>query len=124
MTLIDTSAWIEFLRKTGDVDVKTSVAELVRLGRAAFTCPVRYELLSGARKDELKTLEMLFEVAHHFPIDPADWIRAAEIRSILLKKGKTVPLSDLLIYCVAERHDIPILEKDAHFEVIGEVSTP
>jgi len=123
MTLIDTSAWIEFLRPSGNPKIKTEVGDLVQSGRAAFTCPIPYELLSGARNEELKTLELLFEVAHHFPTEPVDWIRAAEIRSLLIKKGKTVPLSDLLIFCVAERCRMPLLAKDAHFEVIGDCLT-
>lgn len=124
MTLIDTSAWIEFLRPAGNPQIKTEVGDLVQSGRAAFTCPIRYELVSGARKNEQRTLDLLFEVAHHYPMIPSDWNRAAEIRSILIRKGVTVPLSDLLIFCVAERHGFPLLAKDAHFEVIGEVSTP
>lgn len=122
MTLIDTSAWIEFLRPNGDADMKSAVGDLVRSGHAAFTCPVRYELFSGARPNEQRALDMLFEVTTHVPVVPGDWIRAAKIRSKLIKKGKTVPLSDLLIYCVAERHAIPYLAKDAHFVLIQEAS--
>lgn len=118
MTLIDTSAWIEFLRPSGNPHIKTEVGDLVHSGRAALTCPIRYELLSGARENEVRTLEMLFDVTHHYPTKPDDWNRAAEIRSVLIRKGVTVLLSDLLIFCVAERHGIPLLAKDAHFDAI------
>jgi predicted nucleic acid-binding protein len=118
MTLIDTSAWIEFLRPTGNPQIKTEVGDLVQSGRAAFTCPIRYELVSGARKNEQKTLDLLFDVAHHYPTKPSDWNRAAEIRSILIRKGVTVPLTDLLIFCVAERCDMALLARDAHFDAI------
>lgn len=118
MTLIDTSAWIEFLRPTGNPQIKIEVGDLVQSGRAAFTCPIRYELVSGARKNEQRTLDLLFEVAHHYPTKPADWNRAAEIQSVLIRKGVTVPLSDLLIFCVAERCGMKLLARDAHFVAI------
>jgi predicted nucleic acid-binding protein len=118
MTLIDTSAWIEFLRPTGNPQIKTEVGDLVQSGRAAFTCPIRYELVSGARKNEQRTLDLLFEVAHHYPTKPADWIRAAKIRSVLIRKGVTVPLTDLLIFCVGERCEMKLLARDAHFDAI------
>lgn len=118
MTLIDTSAWIEFLRPDGNLQIKTEVGDLVQSGRAAFTCPIRYELVSGARKNEQGALDLLFEVAHHVPTKPADWSRAAEIRAVLIRKGATVPQTDLLIFCVAERCDMSLLARDAHFDSI------
>jgi predicted nucleic acid-binding protein len=122
MTLIDTSAWIEFLRPNGDVDVKLAVGDLVRLGQAAFTCPVRYELQSGARPNEQSALDVLFGVTTHLPVEAADWNRAAQLRSTLIRNGKTVALADLLIFCVAERHGIPFISKDGHFVLIQEAS--
>jgi predicted nucleic acid-binding protein len=121
MTLIDTSAWIEFLRPTGNPQIKTEVGDLVQSGRAAFTCPIRYELLSGARENEKGTLDLLFDVAHHHPTKPDDWNRAAEVRALLIRKGVTVPLADLLIFCVAERCGMTLLARDTHFDAIAEV---
>jgi predicted nucleic acid-binding protein len=123
MTLIDTSAWIEFLRPSGNPQIKTEVGDLVQSGRAAYTCPIRYELVSGARKNEQRTLDLLFEVAHHYPTKPDDWNRAAEIRALLIRKGVTVPLADLLIFCVAERCDMALLSQDAHFDAIRQCLT-
>ena len=55
--LVDTSAWIEFLRPSGDQNIKAQVADVLASGRAAFTCPVRFELYAGARKSETRTLD-------------------------------------------------------------------
>jgi predicted nucleic acid-binding protein len=123
MTLIDTSAWIEFLRPTGNPQIKTEVGDLVQSGRAAYTCPIRYELVSGARKNEQRTLDLLFEVAHYYPTKPDDWNRAAEVRSSLLRRGITVPLTDLLIFCVAERCGMTLLARDTHFDAIRQCLT-
>ena len=54
MILVDTSAWIEFLRLAGDIEIKGAVKDLVMEGSAAFTCPVMFELLLGARPEETK----------------------------------------------------------------------
>ena len=52
MTLIDTSAWIEFLRRSGDPTVKAHVASYPDAGQAATCGPIEFELLSGARPAE------------------------------------------------------------------------
>ena len=44
MILVDTSAWTEFLRLAGDIEIKGAVKDLVTEGSAAFTCPVMFEL--------------------------------------------------------------------------------
>ena len=56
MTLIDTSAWIEFFRARGDAILKSRVADLISFGAAAYTCPIRFELLVGARPQEMSDL--------------------------------------------------------------------
>ena len=48
VTLIDTSAWIEFFRPKGDPHVKALVRDLVAIKQAAYTCPVAFELVTGA----------------------------------------------------------------------------
>ena len=49
MKLIDTSAWVEFLRRKGDSKVKHAVAHLLQTDQAAYTCPIWFELFSGAK---------------------------------------------------------------------------
>jgi predicted nucleic acid-binding protein len=52
MKLVDSSAWVEFLRRRGDPKVKDIVARLLQSEQAAYTCPIRFELLSGLRPGE------------------------------------------------------------------------
>ena len=73
MKLIDSSAWVEFLRRKGDTAVKHHVARLLSVDQAAYTCPIRFELLSGAKPAEEDDLEQAFHLSHHFPFEQNDW---------------------------------------------------
>ena len=72
MILVDTSAWIEFLRNTGS-PVCIRVDEL--LGTDLATCdPVRMELLAGARDERnLDDLRRLLARATTLTAGPADY---------------------------------------------------
>ena len=59
MILVDTSAWVEFLRD-GDVDVADAVERLLQDDLAATTGPVVMEVLAGARSaPHLRQLQSL-----------------------------------------------------------------
>ena len=49
LTLIDTSSWIEALRRSGRAEVRERVARLMSEGRAAWCDLVALELWNGAR---------------------------------------------------------------------------
>jgi predicted nucleic acid-binding protein len=48
MTLIDTSAWVEALRRNGDEDVRSRVGGLLKTGHAILCDIVILELWNGA----------------------------------------------------------------------------
>jgi predicted nucleic acid-binding protein len=77
MKLVDSSAWVEFLRRKGDPKVKLIVARLLEAEQAAYTCPIGFELLSGARSGEQSDLEQALALSHHFPFQQEDWRQAA-----------------------------------------------
>ena len=79
MKLVDSSAWVEFLRRKGDPKVKHIVARLLEAEQAAYTCPIRFELLSGARAGEESDLEQALALSHHFPFQEEDWREAARL---------------------------------------------
>lgn len=119
-TLIDTSAWIEFLRRNGDAQLKSQVADIVASGRAAYTCPVRFELYAGARKSEQSSLAEALSFAERIVVTPRHWDTASQHTSDLRAKGITVPASDLLIATVAGQCELPLLARDEHFRMIRE----
>ena len=119
MTLIDTSAWIEFLRDTGS-SVCVQVDEL--LAHDIFTCdPVRMEVLAGARDEShLLSLNRLLGRTAVIPTRPTDYDNAAALYRRCRREGETVrKLVNCLIASVAIRAGIPILHNDADFDALA-----
>jgi len=115
MKLVDSSAWVEFLRRRGDIQVKHIVARLLQADQAAYTCPIRFELLSGVKPGEESDLEQAFALSHHFPFEQDDWREAARLERQWRARGLNVPRNDLFVATVAIRTGVAILCRDAHF---------
>lgn len=119
MILIDTSAWIEFLRDTGS-PACLRVDRL--LGRGFATCdPVRMEVLAGARDEQhLGQLRGLLARGTELPTGPVDYEQAALLYRTCRRRGETVRrLIDCLIGAVALRHHATVLHADTDFEVLA-----
>jgi predicted nucleic acid-binding protein len=121
MKLIDSSAWVEFLRRKGDPRVKHAVARLIQADLAAYTCPIRFELLSGVRRDEEDDLEQMFALSRHFPFESDDWKRAALMERQLRAKGLAIPRNDLFVATIAVREGLPVVCRDAHFDAARKI---
>ena len=119
MFLVDTSAWIEYLRDTGSPTC-IRVGELSSADLA--TCDVvRMEVLAGAR-DELhqRDLRRLLARATLIPIRPGDFDQAAALYRQCRRRGETVRvLVDCLIGALAIRADLPVLHCDADFDALA-----
>src|SRR5437016_7467888 len=109
MRLVDSSAWVEFLRRKGDSHIKNVIARLLQADQAAYTCPIRFELLSGVKPTEEDDLEQAFALSHHFPFEPDDWRAAALLERQLRAKGLTVPRNDLFVATIGIRTGVVIL---------------
>jgi hypothetical protein len=119
MILVDTSAWIEFLRDTGSPSC-VRVDEL--LAEEIATChPVRMELLAGARDEQhLQALRGLLARATTLETLPTDHEDAAALYRTCRRRGETVrKLIDCLIAAQAIRARIPLLHTDADFHVLA-----
>jgi predicted nucleic acid-binding protein len=121
MKLIDSSAWVEFLREKGDPAVKQVVARLIQADAAAYTCPVRFELLSGVRPDEEADLEQAFAFSHHLAFERDDWREAALLERQLRAKGQAVPRNDLFVATVAIRAGLTVTCRDTHFDAMRRI---
>ena len=105
MTLIDTSSWIEALRKDGKEEVRDRVRKLLLNGEAALCDFVLLELWNGARGDyEKKKLAQMEREIFCVSTTSAVWTLARELAIRCRKNGITVPPSDLLIAECAESH--------------------
>ena len=123
MILVDTSAWIEFLRDTGS-PVCQRVDDL--LATEIATCDVvRMEVLAGARDEQhLQQLRRLLARASTLPTEPVDYDAAAALYRTCRQRGHTVrKLIDCLIAAVAIRGNLPVLHRDADFDILAQHTT-
>ena len=119
MILVDTSAWVEFLRNTNSPVCKRVDA---LLGADIAVCdPVRMEVLAGARDERhLNDLRRLLARASLLSTTSGDYEMAATLYRSCRRKGETVrKLMDCLIGAVAIREDVPLLHSDVDFEVLA-----
>lgn len=119
MILVDSSAWIEFLRDTGS-PVCEETARLLD-SDIATTEPVRMEVLAGARDERhLRDLRALLGRARILPCQAADFESAAMLHRTCRRQGQSIRrLIDCLIASVAIRSRVPILHADADFEALA-----
>jgi predicted nucleic acid-binding protein len=119
MILIDTSAWIEFLRNTGSPICNRVDALLV--AEIAVCDVIRMEVLAGARDERhLGELRGLLARATVIPTGSIDYDEAAALYRACRREGDTVrKLIDCLIGAVAIRSDVPLLHRDSDFDVLA-----
>lgn len=121
MILVDSSAWIEFLRATGSrthVSLRTALREGAEL---ASTDVILMEILAGARDDEDRgrLRRLLFGLDFLAVEGPADYESAAELYRLCRRERETPrKLSDCLIAAVAIRNEAELLCEDADFRAI------
>lgn len=122
MTLIDTSAWIEFLRDTGSP--ACDAVDRLLDDDIAVCDPVIMEVLAGARDEgHLQSLRGLLGRASVIPATSVDYESAAALYRRCRTKGRTVrALVDCLIAAIALRTDVAILHADADFDTLAELT--
>jgi predicted nucleic acid-binding protein len=117
--LIDTSAWIEFLRDTASPTCRR-VNELLD-SDIAICDPIRMEVLAGARDERhLGDLRGLMARAIVVPTEVGDYEEAAALYRVCRRHGETArKLIDCLIASVAIRSRTPVLHCDNDFDVLA-----
>lgn len=117
--LIDSSCWVEALRKDGNPAIVEQVKHLLLSGTAA-TCPmIMLELWNGARGEYEKTqLKKLGETLIKLEIDDEVWSGARELSVLCRTNGLTIPSTDLLIISVSRRHSVSLIHADRHFDLV------
>jgi predicted nucleic acid-binding protein len=120
MKLIDTSSWIDALRRDGDPAVRARVQALMQSGEAAWCDFVRLELWNGLRGTaERKQMEALEADVTLLPTTEAVWTRARELARRARAAGLTVPGADLLIAACAWEHGVAMEHDDAHLTALA-----
>ena len=114
--LIDTCAWIDFLRSKKGI-LGDYVANAIETDQALLCGPVITELLQGAKgKKETQQLELLISGIETLGVVTNDWVKAGLCLQHLRKKGITLPVTDALIATIAIRNSVPVLTVDKHFK--------
>jgi hypothetical protein len=121
MFLIDSSAWIEYLRPKGSKKVKDRVREILQKEEAVCCGIVIVEILRGAKTEkDFESLRDSLASLPQIPLDPVVIDRASKWGFLLDRKGKTVSTTDLLI-AAASYGEAKLMHIDGDFEVISAV---
>ena len=119
MIIIDTSAWIEFLRDTDSLVCNT--VDTLLDADLAICDAISMEVIAGARDERhLTQLRGLLARATFVPIIPEDYDQAAALYRTCRRNGETIrKLIDCLIAAVAIRSNAPLLHADADFTALA-----
>lgn len=123
--ITDTSAWVEFLRRTGSAVHLRLRAEIEAERPLQVPELVVMEILVGAAEESgvrrLRTLLHSFEV---LPLAPLiDTEEAARLQRRCRAAGRPVRnMVDCLIAATAQRVGEPVLHSDRDFDVLAEVA--
>lgn len=122
MIVVDTSAWVEFLRATGSGADRTLTRRIEEESDLAVTEVVVMELLAGARS--ARHLHELRATLLSFPLLPlrglAGFEAAAELYRRCRAAGETVrSLMDCLVAAAALAAGASVLHSDSNFETLS-----
>jgi predicted nucleic acid-binding protein len=118
MVLVDSSVWIESLRRDGRVGVKLALEGLLEEYEASWCGPVKLEVLGGARVQDREQLEAHFSCIPYFPMTDAAWDSAKALAWRLRDKGVMAPWNDILIATLSVKADCRVYAIDKHFDLM------
>lgn len=121
LVLIDTSAWIEYLKKTSH-PITREVESALILNVAATCQLVLAELIQGARSE--KETDLILDLASVVKVlneSESTWQEAGFLSNKLRKQGKPIALIDCYLAVLAKENKAVILTLDKHFSVIEEL---
>ena len=120
MILVDSSAWIEFYRPSGDQRVASTVAKVIEEDMVCTNGIIQAEIVSSA--PDRKSCELLaadFRAFHWLKFGHNDFDLASKMGFDLRRGGVTVPATDLIIAASAIHADATVYHLDSHFDQIA-----
>jgi predicted nucleic acid-binding protein len=119
MFLIDSSAWIEYLRPKGSQKAKQRVREILQKEEAVCCGIIIVEILRGARNEkDFQLLNDSLRSLPQIPIDDPIVERASRWGFLLDRKGKIVSTTDLIIASAAYKK-ARLIHMDSDFELVS-----
>lgn len=120
--LLDTST----LARARSAPVEAVLLPLLTQGRLALCGIGTLELLFSARSPaDHRRLRAAFDTEYQWlSTEDVDFRRALEVQAVLAERGqlRAVPLPDLVIAAVAERHRVTVLHYDADYDLVAEIT--
>ncbi len=119
--IVDTSAWIESFRPKGETKLEEVLKELISNGKILLPGIIKTEILRGTKsKKEFQMLNELLGSLTYLSVEDDFWGRLARFSFDLFREGVTVPLADTYVALLAIENDVPLLHRDAHFDLIAQ----
>ena len=119
--LVDTSIWIEFFNRPNSKHGE-HLEQLIIDDRVVYTGIILAELLQGSKKE--KEYRQIKDNMIVFPFLEANyktWVVAGKTAFTLRRKGITIPITDILIACLAIENNCLIFSLDQHFQDIPNI---
>lgn len=117
--LIDTSAWINYLRRDSKKDNKI-IDDLLTGGQACLADIIIAELIQGAKSEkEISAIEEMEAALTVLRQSDGTWKKAGRLSYNLKRKGTTINLSDCYIAVIAATNQCELLTHDQHFKIIA-----
>ncbi|MHB8482557.1 MAG: type II toxin-antitoxin system VapC family toxin [Nitrospiria bacterium] len=118
MVIADTSVWIPFFNRPDSVE-KQAIDALIDSDKVAMVGVVLAELLQGCRtrKDRDEINDTMLSLPY-LEMTRDIWILAGDTSSVLLRRGITLPMPDLVVAAIALDNQCRIYSLDAHFKKI------
>jgi predicted nucleic acid-binding protein len=120
--LIDTSVWIEAMRRGGDEALRSSLEALVTDGRARFSDWVRLELWAAVGESERRWLRQMEALVETAPTTAPVWELARRLAGAARSEGRTFHAPDLLVAACARANGLDLFHRDAHLKKIVELA--
>lgn len=121
LALVDTSVWVEYLRKTSHPIVKEIESALL-FNTAAVCQLVLAELIQGAKSEkEIAIIIDLASVVKVLKESESTWHQAGLLANKLRRQGKTISLIDCYLAVLAKENNTTILTLDKHFSIIADL---
>ncbi len=118
MVLVDSSVWIEALRRKGDLATKVALEAVLEVDGALVSGPILLEVLGGCRPADRKRLLDHFAGLPYRPVPDEAWRQAARLSWRLREVGITLPWHDLLIGSLGLLWNLRVFAVDRHFDVL------
>ena len=119
MKLVDTSAWIEYIRGTGS-DTALQVNEMIVSGEAAWCDLAAVELWNGVSERQQSKLIKLERLIVPLAINQSVWLHARKLANAARSNGLTIPVTDIVVAACAHIHQASIEHhRDEHFDMLS-----